>query len=120
LESSEAIYEPHYPHAEELRLLAQGDNRHREPGTVLLSLEPADGLGKTMTPAIKPVIRESFASYRGKPIIVTIERSWIGLRLKGTRKTFQLDVEAAYQRACKIEALHMLIQKRSQKKGRRP
>ena len=72
-----------------------------------------------MTSATKPTIRESFASYRGRPIIVTIERSWIGLRLKGTRQTFMLDVEAAYQRAAMLEANRARAEKIAARKRNR-
>lgn len=57
-----------------------------------------------VTKADKPVTRESYSRSRGREIIVTIHGTWIGFRLKGTRKTYQLDINAAMMRAAWNEA----------------
>lgn len=70
-----------------------------------------------MTKADKPVTRESYSRYRGREVIVTIHPTWLSLRLKGTRKSFALDIEAAYQRAAYLEAESKRLEKRAAKKA---
>ncbi len=75
-----------------------------------------------MTKADKPTTRESYSRVRGREIIVTIHPTWLGLRLKGTRKVFQMDIEAAYYRAALAEADRIRAEKKAAKaakKGRR-
>jgi hypothetical protein len=57
-----------------------------------------------MTKADKPTTRMSYSRVRGREIVVTIHPTWLGFRLKGQRKIFQMDIEAAYQRAALAEA----------------
>lgn len=71
-----------------------------------------------MTKADKPVTRESYSRIRGREVIVTVHPTWLALRLKGTRKVFSLDIEAAYCRAAKLEAERALYEKRMAKKNR--
>jgi hypothetical protein len=72
-----------------------------------------------MTKADKPVSRESYSIVRerGKlrEVVVTIHPTWIGLRLKGTRKVFQLDINAAYNRAAWAEAEKARAEKKAAK-----
>ncbi len=73
-----------------------------------------------MTKADKPVKRETYSRVRERgrtrEIVVTIHSTWLELRLKGTRKSFQLDVEAAYHAAAKIEANRTRTEKLAAKK----
>lgn len=73
-----------------------------------------------MTRADKPVTRLTYARYRGVEIVVTLQRTSIALRLKGTRKTFLLDVEAAYCRAAHAEAMRAVAERQAQRRQRRP
>jgi len=57
-----------------------------------------------MTRANKPTVRLSYSMYRSREIVVTINATWLGLRLKGTRTEYKLDLLAAYQFAGKIAA----------------
>ena len=68
-----------------------------------------------MTKADKPTTRLTYSMYRGREIAVTIHPTWLGLRLKGTRKVLQMDVEAAYQRACMAEADKLRAERRAKK-----
>ena len=68
-----------------------------------------------MTRADKPTTRLTYSTYRGREIAVTIHPTWIGLRLKGTRQTLQMDVLAAYQRACMAEADKLRAERRAKK-----
>lgn len=68
-----------------------------------------------MTKADKPTTRLTYSTYRGREIAVTIHPTWIALRLKGTRQVLQMDVLAAYQRACMAEA----DRKRAERKAKK-
>lgn len=56
-----------------------------------------------MTRSDKPVTRLTYSMFRGREIAVTIHPTWLTLRRKGTRKTFALDIEAAWSLAVKAE-----------------
>ncbi len=64
-----------------------------------------------MTPANKPTTRLTFSRYRGREIAVTVHPTWLAFRLKGTRKSFLLDVEAGYMLAAKLEAARTRAEK---------
>jgi hypothetical protein len=66
-----------------------------------------------MTKADKPTRRMSYSMVRGREIVVTIHPTWLGFRLKGQRKEFQMDIEAAYQRAALAEAEKLRAEKRA-------
>ena len=70
-----------------------------------------------MTKADKPVTRISYTRVREqgrtREVVVTIHPTWLGLRLKGTRKVFQLDIGAAYQRAAMMEADKIRAEKKA-------
>lgn len=57
-----------------------------------------------MTKADKPITRCTYSSFRKREIVVTIHPTWIAFRLKGTRKIFQMDVEAGFCFAARKEA----------------
>lgn len=55
---------------------------------------------------------------------MTIHPTWLGFRLKGQRKVFQMDIEAAYQRAAQAEADKLRAERKAlkianKKQGRR-
>lgn len=64
-----------------------------------------------MTQALKATTRLTLSRYRSKEIAVTIHPTWLSFRLKGTHKSFLLDVEAGYQLAAKLEANRVRAQK---------
>jgi cell division protein FtsB len=77
-----------------------------------------------LTKADKPTTRLSYSMYRGREIAVTIHPTWLGFRLKGQRKVFQMDIEAAYQRAAQAEADKLRAERKAlklanKKQGRR-
>jgi hypothetical protein len=73
-----------------------------------------------VTKADKPTTRISYSTIREqgrtREIVVTIHPTWLGLRLKGTRKVFQLDISAAYQRAAWAEAERLRAEKKAARK----
>jgi hypothetical protein len=71
-----------------------------------------------MTKADKPTRRLSYSRHRGREIVVTIHPTWLEFRLKGQRKIFQMDIEAAYQRAALAEAEKLRAEKRAARKRR--
>lgn len=73
-----------------------------------------------MTRADHPVTRLSYASYRGRNIVVTLHPTWMGLRLARTRREFQLDYGAAWSLANKLEVRAALEEKRKGKGKKKP
>lgn len=57
-----------------------------------------------MTRSDKPVTRVTYATHQGREIVATIHKSYLQLRLKGTKQMATLDIEAAYEFALKAEA----------------
>ncbi len=53
-----------------------------------------------MTKALKPVTRETFSSVRerGKlrPLVITVASTYVSIRLKGQRKSFQVTMDQLY------------------------
>lgn len=76
-----------------------------------------------MTKADKPTTRLSYSTFRdgcrSLEIAVTIHPTWLGLRLKGRRKVYQLDITAAYQRAVAAEVEKIRAEKKAAKKVKR-
>ena len=70
-----------------------------------------------MTEAIKPVRRKTFASYRGRQVIVSIHPTWVGVRLAGTRKEYQVDAVALFHFGARLEADKRRNEKIAQKKA---
>ncbi len=68
-----------------------------------------------MTNADKAVTRKTYSMVRERgrvrQVVVAIHPTWLSLRLAGTRKTFVLDVEGAYQYAAKLEAQRVRLEK---------
>ena len=58
----------------------------------------------TRSNSTSPTIRQTFSTYRGREIVVAIFATWLTLRLKGTRKSYAIDIEGAFQYAAKKEA----------------
>ena len=56
---------------------------------------------------------------RGREIVVTIHPTWLGFRLKGLRKEFQMDIEAAYQRAVLAEVEKLRAERKAAGRRRR-
>lgn len=55
--------------------------------------------------ATRPVVRETSALYRGRPLIVELHAGYMILRPKGRRtERYTLDYGAAFELAAKIEA----------------
>lgn len=57
----------------------------------------------TLTPG-RAVARQTAATYRGRPLCVTLHPSHMVIRQKGTRTKYLLDYQAAFQFAAKLEA----------------
>jgi hypothetical protein len=70
---------------------------------------------ETMTRADRPVTRLSYASYRGRQIVVTLHPTWMGLRLMGTRTTYQLEYGAAWSLAGKLKAREIVASRKAGK-----
>lgn len=70
-----------------------------------------------MTRTDKPTTRLSYSSYRGRDIAVTVHRTWIEFRLKGTRQKLSLDILGAYQRAALLEADKLRAERKAKKKA---
>jgi hypothetical protein len=72
-----------------------------------------------MTSADKPVTRLTYASHRGKQIVVKLGPTWIEFRLKGRRARFMLDVQGAMERAMWLAAEQARRERRKLKLERR-
>lgn len=76
-----------------------------------------------MTKADKPTTRLSYSTFRdgskSLEIAVTIHPTWLGLRLKGRRKVYQLDIAAAYQRAVMAEVERLRAEKKAARKAKK-
>ena len=70
-----------------------------------------------MTRADKPVTRLSYASYRGREIVITLHPTWMGLRLKGTRTTYQVEYGAAWALGAKLAAREIIAARLSEKRA---
>lgn len=68
-----------------------------------------------MTKATKPTTRLSFSTYRGREIVVTIHPTWLEFRLKRTKQAFQMDIQAAYQRAVMAQVEKIRAEKKKAK-----
>jgi hypothetical protein len=71
-----------------------------------------------MTKADKPTTRETYSTYRGRPIVLTIHASYVSVRLKGTRQRLTVDAAAIYSLACKQAAQAARAEKLAAKKAR--
>ena len=67
--------------------------------------------GERMTKATKPVKRETFTTYRGRPLVVEIHATYITLRQKGTRRTVTLDYRTALETGYKLIARAKAMEK---------
>jgi len=65
-----------------------------------------------MTLVGKPVIRETGALYRRRPLVVTIQPRHLELREKGRRDTLSLDYLTIYEMAMKIRWRKQQVEKR--------
>jgi hypothetical protein len=70
-----------------------------------------------MTRADKPTTRLTYSLFRGREIAVTIHPTWLSLRRKGERRTYTLDIEAAYSLSVKAEVESKRREKATAKKA---
>lgn len=77
----------------------------------------------TRTKSNRPTTRLTDSTFRdgsrSLEVVVTIHPTWLGLRLKGRRKVYQLDITAAYQRAIAAEVEKIRTEKKTAKKVKR-
>lgn len=71
-----------------------------------------------MTLLTKPVSRESAATDRGKPLIVTLFPRWLEIRPKGTRQRYTIGYEAALWLAVKRQVEEQRREKIRARKGK--
>jgi hypothetical protein len=72
-----------------------------------------------MTKADKPVRRESYSCFRGRPIIVTIHPTFVTVRLKGQRTKFTVTVDQLYTLGAKTAAVAAKAEREAKRKALR-
>jgi hypothetical protein len=73
-----------------------------------------------MTKLTKKLKRESYATYRGRAIIVELRPpDLIVFRLKKTHREYPLTIAGAFNRAVQIEAFAEMNKKKADRKARR-
>ena len=71
-----------------------------------------------MTRATKPVRRETDATYRRRPLMVTMTARYLELREKGRRDTLLVDYATIYELALKLRWRKEQAEKKAAKKAR--
>lgn len=74
-----------------------------------------------MTKLRRPVRRETLECYKhyNRTIVVSLFADTIGLRLKGTRKTYDIPVSHLMDTLCRREVLRLQAAKREARKAKR-
>lgn len=71
-----------------------------------------------MTPATKPVRRESAVVVRGRPLVVELHAAYLTVRPKGTRQAVSVDYRTILETGYKILARAAAAEKAARKKAR--
>lgn len=73
-----------------------------------------------MTKLTKKVKRETYAQYRGRPILAELRPpDLIVFRLKGMRREYPLSIAGAFHRAVEIEALAEVLKRKAARQAKR-
>jgi len=70
-----------------------------------------------VTTTDKPVKRETRATVKGRPLIITLYPSWLEVREKGRRWRYTIDYQCLYQVAAKLFAAEKQREKAAKKRG---
>jgi hypothetical protein len=68
----------------------------------------------------KPLVRETAAQYRGRPLILELHPAYLLLREKGRRTAVSVDYRAVLDLGYKMLWRQAQSEKKAAKKGRRP
>lgn len=74
-----------------------------------------------MTKADKPIRRETYTSYRGRPLIIEIHSTFVVVRAKGRRKGYSVTLDQIWnigaRNAATADRLAKLEAKKARKRG---